>query len=290
MDAGTDLTDLISVIVPFLNGGDWLLEALQSVLSQTYTNWELIVIDDGSQPYHSNLAKEFCNLYPHKILYTEHEEHCNKGVSASRNEAAKLAKGKYLAFLDADDKWLPEKLEIQLNYLKTHQQASMACEGIIKWHSWLDKTAIDYIHPVGVPAGKCYSPRELTKLLYPFTDAAPPAPSGFMIKKETFEKIGGFEASFNGIHELYEDQAFLAKIYLSETVFVAGTSNVMYRKREDSMCSAANEIGRYHTVRAFFFDWIENYMNAHQVDDNQIYSQLRKLKSELPFAQILQIG
>ena len=287
MDVMIETTDLISVIVPFLNGGTWLLEALQSVISQTYTNWELIVIDDGSQPYHSQMAVEFCRQHKEKICYIEHEGHCNRGVSASRNEAAKLARGKYLAFLDADDKWLPAKLETQLRFLKTHPQASMACEGIIKWYSWQDKNANDYVHPIGVPAGKCYLPLKLTKLLYPFTEAAPPAPSGFMIKKETFERIGGFESSYHGIYELYEDQAFLAKMYLQEVIYIAGTANVMYRKREDSMCSAAADIGRYQTVRAFFFNWLQNYMAAHRMIDNEVYSLIEEACSEPAQAQVV---
>ncbi len=290
MEISIDAADLISVIVPFLNGGAWLLEALESVICQTYPNVEIIVMDDGSHSYDSNLAKEFCQQYPEKILYTEHESHCNKGVSASRNEAAKFARGNYLAFLDADDKWLPAKLETQLRFLKANPQASMACEGIIKWYSWQDEKAADYVQPIGVPAGKYYPPLKLTKLLYPFAEAAPPAPSGFMVRKDIFENIGGFEASYNGIYELYEDQAFLAKMYLQETIYVADTANVMYRKRENSMCSSANDATRYQTVRAFFFHWLESYMDARQINDKQVYQLLQNAQSELAREQLVPIN
>lgn len=280
--------DLVSVIVPFLNGGLWLIEALQSVLAQTYTRWEMIVIDDGSQPYHSRLAKHFCSKHPDKIFYTEHEGHRNKGVSASRNAAAGLARGAYLAFLDADDKWLPCKLEKQLAYLKANPQASMTCEAITKWYSWQDATAADFIYPTGVAGDTCYAPGMLTTLLYPFTEAASPAPSGFLIKRNVFEKIGGFEETFHGVYELYEDQAFLAKMYLHEAIHIAGSANVMYRKREGSMCSAANDISKYNTVRAFFFDWLESYMDKYQLQDKHICRLLENVKKELACAQTLQ--
>ena len=63
---------LVSIITPFLNGGDWLRQAVESVLSQTYTNWQLILIDDGSKPEATVIARDYNNLYKDKIIYTEH--------------------------------------------------------------------------------------------------------------------------------------------------------------------------------------------------------------------------
>ena len=62
-----NITPLVSVITPFLNGGDWLRQAVESVLAQTYTNWQLILIDDGSKNEATSVAKEFSNNYPGKI-------------------------------------------------------------------------------------------------------------------------------------------------------------------------------------------------------------------------------
>ena len=102
----------ISVIIPFKNRLGWLLESIESVLSQTYKNVEIIVVDDASDvdlaPLH-NLVKS-----DSRIVYLLSE---GKGVSAARNTGISRATGAYIAFLDSDDLFCPEKLEIQLNYM-----------------------------------------------------------------------------------------------------------------------------------------------------------------------------
>lgn len=278
--------ELVSVIVPFLNGSHWLLEALQSVLNQTYTEWELIVIDDGSHEAHSAVARNFCNQYPDKIRYTEHPGHVNRGVSISRNEAARLARGKYLAFLDADDIWLPTKLAHQLSQFAKYPDVAAVFGAFVVWRSWRDENAEDYVQHIGAPSGKCYAPGVLSKKLYPFYDAASPAPSGIMITKDCFQKINGFEPLFSGIYELYEDQAFLSKLYLHETVYVSGTADILYRRREGSMSSAAADVERYHRVRGFYFDWLERYLNRHNIQDEDLYLLIENARKALmPDAQ-----
>ncbi|HKG69827.1 MAG TPA: glycosyltransferase, partial [Segetibacter sp.] len=72
---------LVSVIIPFLNGGHWLAEAIESVISQSYPHWEAIIIDDGSEEEATNIAKGYSHRYPGKIIYTDHSGHINKGVT-----------------------------------------------------------------------------------------------------------------------------------------------------------------------------------------------------------------
>src|SRR5687768_17808023 len=107
-------TPLVSVITPFLNGGDWLRQAVESVIAQTYSNWQLILIDDGSMMEATAIAKEYTGLYPGKIIYTEHPGHINLGCSSSRNQGMKFATGELVALLDSDDVWLPSKLQKQV--------------------------------------------------------------------------------------------------------------------------------------------------------------------------------
>ncbi len=280
MEIPVTSSDLVSVIVPFLNGSQWLTEALDSVRNQTYPNWELIVIDDGSSAEHSAVARKYCCQYPGNIIYTEHPGHTNKGVSVSRNEAVRLARGKYLAFLDADDVWMPEKLTNQLAIFEKYPSVKAIFNAFIAWSSWQDKNAEDYLQPIGAPANKVYAPGTLNKLLYPFYDAASPAPSGIILTTEAFYKIGGFESAFSGIYELYEDQAFLSKLYLNETTFISQTADVLYRKRAGSMSSAANNAERYHIVRAFYFDWFENYLHSHRFYDAEFNSLIGKARQE----------
>ena len=261
---------LVSVIVPFFNDSEWLIEALQSVIDQTYPAWEAIVIDDGSEQEHSNIAKAFCALYPAKIKYTNHDNHINRGVTISRNVGVAKSSGTYLAFLDADDKWFCNKLQNQVDLFKKFPQAQMICEGSKFWYTWNNEMAEDIIKPIGTLPDTLYPPGSLTKNLYPLGEGAPPCPSGIIIRKAAFERSGGFEPVFTGVYTLYEDQAFLAKIYLNETVFISGTANNLYRKRTNSMSSAVNDIIIYEKVRRFFLNWLELYLTNKNIKDEQI--------------------
>lgn len=97
----------ISVIIPFYKDVSLLIEAVDSVLNQTYQNFEIILVNDGSN---ENIA-DFLRLYEDKIIYIKQE---NKGAAAARNAGIDIATGEYIAFLDSDDLWEEKKLEIQL--------------------------------------------------------------------------------------------------------------------------------------------------------------------------------
>lgn len=108
-----DARPLISVIIPMYNSKDYIEETLQSVLDQTYRNFEIIVIDDGSTDGSGDIVKKMQDK--HKNIYYIYQ--CNSGVSTARNVGLKFAKGEYIAFLDSDDLWLREKLEKQIKRL-----------------------------------------------------------------------------------------------------------------------------------------------------------------------------
>lgn len=102
---------LITVIIPTYNSAQYLTAAVESVLQQTFKDLEILIIDDGSKDNTSELVKSFGD----KVRYIYQE---NAGVSIARNNGIKESKGKYVAFLDADDTWLPTKLEKQVKALK----------------------------------------------------------------------------------------------------------------------------------------------------------------------------
>ena len=98
---------LVSIIIPTYNCARYLPEAVNSALGQTCNSLEVIIIDDGS----ADETQEVLKPYSDRILYLYQ---ANKGVSAARNRGIAMAQGEFIAFLDADDVWLPEKLEKQL--------------------------------------------------------------------------------------------------------------------------------------------------------------------------------
>lgn len=115
----------VSIITPIYNCRSYLPEAVESVLAQTYTDWELLLVDDGSQDGGDELARSYAGRHPDRIAYLEHEGHRNHGVSATRNLAVRHARGEYLALLDADDVWLPEKLRLQTASADAHPQVAL---------------------------------------------------------------------------------------------------------------------------------------------------------------------
>ena len=112
------MKELVSVIMPTYNCGRFIKESIDSVLAQTYQNWELLIVDDCS----TDDTKAIVQTYKdERIHYMRNET--NQGAALTRNRALREAKGKYIAFLDADDLWLPEKLEKQIAFMQQNKYA-----------------------------------------------------------------------------------------------------------------------------------------------------------------------
>lgn len=164
----------ISVIIPVFNGAKFIVEAIDSVLSQTFPADEIIIIDDGSTDESAQIINSH---YGDKVKYIYQE---NKGVSQARNHGIKLAQGKYIAFLDQDDMYLPNKLQQEINLFNENPEALIISS---KWryiftnddlkNSFIYKDQIDK-EQCGVYLGS------------------------YLFKKKIFELIGGFDSELDG--------------------------------------------------------------------------------------------
>ena len=108
------MAELVSIIMPSYNTAKYIAETVQSVLAQTYQDWELIIVDDCSTDDTDEVVRPY--LSDSRILYLKIEK--NSGAAVSRNRALREAKGKWIAFLDSDDLWMPEKLEKQIAFME----------------------------------------------------------------------------------------------------------------------------------------------------------------------------
>ena len=106
--------DLISIIMPSYNTGKYISESIMSVQNQTYREWELLIVDDCSTDDTDRVVAKF--LSDKRIRYIKNNK--NSGAAISRNKALSCAKGRWIAFLDSDDLWTPDKLEKQLDFMK----------------------------------------------------------------------------------------------------------------------------------------------------------------------------
>lgn len=111
------MNKLVSIIMPSYNTGSFISETIESVLAQTYSNWELIIVDDCSRDDTDDVVSRY--LSDDRIRYMKNE--VNSGAAVSRNRALRKAKGKWIAFLDSDDLWEPQKLEKQIAFMENHE-------------------------------------------------------------------------------------------------------------------------------------------------------------------------
>ena len=110
---------LVSIILPTFNRADVISRAIESVINQTYSNYELIIVDDGS----SDNTSAIVSKYTSGVKYIKQ---LNSGVSSARNTGIRSSSGKYIAFIDSDDAWHAEKLELQIKFFQDHSQSNIA--------------------------------------------------------------------------------------------------------------------------------------------------------------------
>lgn len=132
------MDDKVSIITPVYNGEKYLAETIQSVTAQTYTNFELIIVDDGSKDLSKKIAKKFAE----KDARIHVVEQPNAGSAAARNHGIRKATGRYIALLDADDLWEPDFLEKQLKFMQDKEAACVFCS-----YKRIDENSKDCLKP-----------------------------------------------------------------------------------------------------------------------------------------------
>jgi glycosyltransferase involved in cell wall biosynthesis len=264
---------LVSVSIPFYNSESFFAEAIESVLAQTYSSWELLLIDDGSTDGSRQIALEYVAQSPERIRILQHPGLRNLGLTCSRNLGVRNSRGEYLAFLDSDDVWLPGKLSRQISWMLDHPEVGLAYGPSEYWYDW-DQSAgtqgRNYI-PSLAPAG-VYPPPVLLTSTYPLGKLGAPCPSSFLVRRVALDRTGGFNERFNTqTHQLYEDVAFLTAMYLSTAVYVSDVSLEKYRRGRQSMWHRAESTGEEESARQFFFYWLRNYLKEKGVTDPNIW-------------------
>lgn len=133
--------DLVSIIMPSYNTADRIGKTIHSVQEQTYSNWELIIVDDCSTDNTDTVVAQYTD---NRIKYLKNDK--NSGAAVSRNKALREAKGRWIAFLDSDDLWLPKKLEKQINFMKEYNYTFTFTDYEIIFSSG-EKSPYKYIGP-----------------------------------------------------------------------------------------------------------------------------------------------
>lgn len=188
----------VSVIIPTYNCASMIAQCLDSVLNQTFKDFEVIVIDDGS----TDDTERVIAPYKNRITYIRQ---VNQGAAAARNRGIKEARGDYIAFLDSDDLWFPDKLEKQILFLAQHPEYDMICgNGVFFGGGEKDgqpvitRKRVATIKKEGLTLKNIY----LKGLIYPST---------MLVKKSVLDDIGGFDSNIPVCGDRYLSLCFLLK-------------------------------------------------------------------------------
>lgn len=222
MQKSNQNTPLISVVIPTFNRGWTLGEAVDSVLSQDFPDFELIVVDDGSTDDTAGLLAG----YGDRISVIRQE---NRGVSAARNRGVREAAGNLIAFLDSDDLWLPGKLKAQAAFFQAHPEARI-CQTEETW----------------VRNGRRVNPKNRHKkpsgdIFEPSLELCLVSPSAVMIRRDLYEEMDGFDETLPAC----EDYDLWLRIGCRYPVHLIDTPFIVKRGGHDDQLSRQPSLDRY---------------------------------------------
>jgi glycosyltransferase involved in cell wall biosynthesis len=248
----------VSVITIFYNAEKYLTEAIKSVHNQIFNDWQLILVDDGSQDGSTEIAKHAAQDFPDKVIYYEHDGHVNQGMSASRNAGIRISTGELVAFVDADDVWLPEKLADQVAILDSVPDAAMVYGKARAWYQWNpNEGRTDHYWDLGVTLNQLIHPPTLFLLLME-NQVQSPIPSNAMVRRDVLESLGRFEDQFRGI---YEDYVFFSKVHLAYPTYVSDKCWLLYRQHPES-CTCHDLGENYAKYRLPYLEWLGLYIQS----------------------------
>jgi glycosyltransferase involved in cell wall biosynthesis len=270
-----DPAELVSVVVTFLNAEPFLEEAIESVCAQSHPAWELLLVDDGSTDGSAEIAMRHAARDPGRVRCLAHPGHQNRGVSASRNLGIAAARGALVAFLDADDVWLPERLSRSVELFRAHPEADMVYGTSEYWRSWAVPEAVhpDRVQPHGFRADRLVRAPELL-LRFLTHGATLPCPASMTVRRQAALECGFVEA-FRGMHE---DQAFLARFCLRRDVFVSEECWVRYRLHEGSLCAEAERRGEVEEAQRRYLAWLQRFLDEAGMRGTPVWEAARYLE------------
>ena len=269
----TERQDLVSVVIIFFNEERFLDEAVASVYAQTYPGWELLLVDDGSSDRSSEIARRYVERDPARVRYLEHPGHANRGQGATRNLGVHAARGEWIAFLDGDDVWLPDRLERSLALAVAHGKADLIYGKTEYWKSWEAGNCphLDRIQPHYFRANRVFRPPDLL-VRHLLLEAAYPCMGSLLVRRRAFLAVGGFDESFRGFGE---DLMFLGKLCLRHRVYVSDECWDRYRQHSESVTAVGEAQGGMRGAERSYLSWLAGYIEQQGIQDARLHKALR---------------
>jgi glycosyltransferase involved in cell wall biosynthesis len=270
-------------VIIFLNESRFLNAAIESVLAQTCPDWELLLVDDGSTDGSTEIACNRAQQWPGRVRYLEHPGHVNRGMSASRNLGLARGRGDYVAFLDADDVWLPRKLEEQLTIMRKHRDVGLVYGRTMLWRSWqAGEMSADEFLDLGVRENAVTAPPQLVFRLLE-NRCQTPTTCNALMRRSAVLAVGGFEDAFGG---MFEDQAFFLKLCLQERAYVSTECWAWYRQRSDSFSARVEAAGHADRERLRLLDWFGEYLQSRGVPSGELAVAMRRARRDVRWGRL----
>lgn len=252
----------VSAIIVVRNGEEFLAEAIDSIVNQSFTAWELIVVDDGSTDSTCDIVRRYTEEHGERVRLLVHPDGTNRGIAASRNLGIAHAAGRYIGFLDADDVWLQGKLSEQVAILESDPELGLVYGRTLIWHSWSRESRTeDFYYPLGLQPDMRYDPPVLFRLLLE-NRCQTPTTCNALMRAAVFRDIGQFESRFR---LMFEDQTFFAKALAHVPAFVSSATWARYRQHAQS-CSALSQVGGGDELsRLAFLRWLNTSLGRNEI-------------------------
>jgi GT2 family glycosyltransferase len=270
----------VTVVTPFLNAAAHIGEAVASVQAQTITDWELILVDDGSTDDSASIAQMFSER-DSRIKLLHRPSGSLHSAAAARNAGMRAGKGMFFAFLDADDVFEPHMLATVLAAADANPSAAMIFGPTQWWYP--DGSRANWVEPTDGLGGRLHQPPELLWRIVLMQDGHVPCTCSVLVRRSAIDATGGFEERF----QLYEDQALWTKLLLRYPAYVTPACLSRYRQHSDSESATAASQGLYdrmgeHPARAPFLSWLADYVAGSGVRDARLDRALRLARA--PYA------
>jgi glycosyltransferase involved in cell wall biosynthesis len=270
----------VSVIIPFFEREDFLREAVESVLNQTYRDWEIVLIDDGSSDTSPEIAQSFVADYPDRISFFQHPGNKNLGASASRNLGIQNARGRYITFLDSDDVFYEDTLERELLAFESNPGVDVVCGTLKCWYSWspaAESWEKDFVVDLVLDLDTVYEPPDL--FVHNLgTGGSKPGINCVMVTREFAEKYEVFAEDYK---YAWEDQVFWAKVSLNARIFVMDAVLSNYRQHPASTCAVESVGGRDIESMMIFLKWLEGYVERNNSKDGEVRAAFNSFRRKV---------
>ena len=262
------MEDLVSIIIPTYNREKTIVKSVQSVLNQTYTEIEVIVVDDGSI---DGTKSVISSIKDERLRYIEISS--NKGAGAARNVGVGMAIGKYIAFHDSDDYWLTDKLSMQMKVIREYPEYGLVYSAYLMHLQY----GIDHIVPPMDGSLKLEG-NIFDSLLVRNTIGAPT----IVLTKEVFEEVGGFDESMRSL----EDWDFALKVAKRYPI---GFVNRVLLEVTCSDGGISSNQANYYKNRCYLLGKYKNEYVSRGLWDKAVESILLSAKNDGVLDQVAQL-